>query len=273
MTAAVSFRHGQRRVPIGIKDLKETRKKVEYIDALEQQTIYYIREARIRYRSPALLWGGGKDATALLWMARKAFPGGIPFPVMMIDTDHFGDEVIRFREEVAGRTGITLLSARNTLALEKGAGPEGGKEECCRELKSEALAQAAAANGIDAFLLGIRGDEEGLPLDRVTVFPYGGQSTGEEPLRVHPLLHWTERDIWLYTDREKIPVAPLYFARKGKRYRNFCCEPCVTQVASRASTVKAIIKELDRQAAAGPGSGADSEDAYTIAKLKSLGYM
>ena len=39
-------------------------------------------------------------------------------------------------------------------------------------------------------------------------------------IRVHPLLHWTEVDIWRYTEREKIPTIPLYFAKNGKRYRS-----------------------------------------------------
>src|SRR3546814_7722857 len=38
-------------------------------------------------------------------------------------------------------------------------------------------------------------------------------------IRIHPLLHWTELDIWLYTRREEIPIVPLYLSRAGKRYR------------------------------------------------------
>ena len=39
-------------------------------------------------------------------------------------------------------------------------------------------------------------------------------------LRIHPILHWTEADIWAYTKRENIPIIPLYLAKDGKRYRS-----------------------------------------------------
>src|SRR5207245_5175363 len=35
-----------------------------------------------------------------------------------------------------------------------------------------------------------------------------------ESIRVFPLSNWTELDIWLYIHAEKIPIVPLYFARK-----------------------------------------------------------
>src|ERR1039457_4763817 len=36
---------------------------------------------------------------------------------------------------------------------------------------------------------------------------------GGTHLRVHPLLHWTEMNIWEYAQRENIPNVPLYFAK------------------------------------------------------------
>ena len=33
-------------------------------------------------------------------------------------------------------------------------------------------------------------------------------------VRIHPLLDWTEIDIWRYTKRENIPYVPLYLAQE-----------------------------------------------------------
>ena len=58
-------------------------------------------------------------------------------------------------------------------------------------------------------------------------------------IRIHPLLHWTELNIWEYIERENIPVIPLYFANeKGERYRSLGCAPCTFPIKSNARTVR-----------------------------------
>ncbi len=64
-------------------------------------------------------------------------------------------------------------------------------------------------------------------------------------LRVHPILHWTESDIWAYTRRENIPIIPLYLSHEGKRYRSLGDSDITSPVASLASTIDEIITELD----------------------------
>jgi len=64
-------------------------------------------------------------------------------------------------------------------------------------------------------------------------------------VRVHPLLDWTELNIWEYIEREHIPVVPLYFDQgSGTRYRSLGCAPCTSPIASTAKTVTAIVEEL-----------------------------
>ena len=64
-------------------------------------------------------------------------------------------------------------------------------------------------------------------------------------IRIHPLLHWTELNIWEYIERENIPIIPLYFANgKGERYRSLGCAPCTFPIKSNAQTVREIIEEL-----------------------------
>jgi len=93
-------------------------------------------------------------------------------------------------------------------------------------------------------------------------------------VRIHPLLHMTELDIWQYTKRENIPVAPLYFSRGGKRYRSLGCTPCCSPVESTASSIDEIIEEIETtDTPERAGRAQDKEDVYTMQKLRALGYM
>jgi len=94
-------------------------------------------------------------------------------------------------------------------------------------------------------------------------------------IRIHPLLHWTELDIWEYIARENIPVIPLYFANKeGKRYRSIGCAPCTGTIDSRASNIQEIVTELrglKTSERSGRAQDKESEDAFE--KLRRDGYM
>jgi len=94
-------------------------------------------------------------------------------------------------------------------------------------------------------------------------------------VRVHPLLHWTEVNIWEYIQRESIPVIPLYFSNpEGFRYRSLGCAPCTLPIESKASTVDEIIKELrltKRSERSGRAQDQEAEDAFE--RLRRDGYM
>jgi sulfate adenylyltransferase subunit 2 len=96
----------------------------------------------------------------------------------------------------------------------------------------------------------------------------------ETHVRIHPLLSWTELDIWRYIHREKIPVCPLYFAAEGKRFRSLGCVPCNSPIDSSAETVEEIIRELQvTKTPERAGRAQDHEAAYMMQKLRTCGYM
>ena len=155
---------------------------------------------------------------------------------------------------------------------------------CCKSLKTEALKHTLAGDwsryrlnhetgkyDVDTnkepyagVIVGVRADEEGSrskeryfsPRDRNNDWDVGDQppelwnqfKTDFAPgthLRIHPLLDWTELNIWEYIERENIPVTKLYFDQgDGKRYRSLGCYPCTSAVESTAKTVHAIVEEL-----------------------------
>jgi sulfate adenylyltransferase subunit 2 len=97
-------------------------------------------------------------------------------------------------------------------------------------------------------------------------------------LRIHPLLDWSELNIWEYIEREKIPTVSLYYNQgDGKRYRSLGCYPYTNPVQSDARTVREIINELRTgkfaKIAERSGRAQDSEDEGGPESLRRDGYM
>ncbi|MFC2174361.1 sulfate adenylyltransferase subunit CysD [archaeon] len=267
---------------------------MDHLDNLESKSIYIIREAYKQFHNVGLLWSIGKDSTTLLWLCRKAFYGKIPFPTVHIDTGYKFKEIYDYRDSYAKEWELDLIVGRNDEALAAGMGPgKGSKLDCCNQLKTDALKMTLKAHNLDAVLLGIRRDEHGIrakervfsPRNQDFKWNYKNQPTemwdqyktevnSEDHIRVHPLLHWTEVDIWEYIKRENIPIIDLYFAKDGKRYRSIGCHTCCNPVDSTASTVDEIIEELKTtNTSERAGRAQDKESAYIMQKLRALGYM
>ena len=269
--------------------------KDKYLDYLESQSIYIIREAYWLYKENlAILWSCGKDSTTLLYLLRKAFFGIIPFPILHIDTTYKFKEIYEYRDRYTKKWNLNLIIVRNEDALKQGMSPKMGRETCCNALKTEALKKAIEIYGFKALLLGIRRDEHSIrakerffsprdinfrwdyfnqPLEMWNQF-YKLNDEDKSHLRIHPLLGWREIDIWRYIKREKIPVIGLYFAKNKKRYRSIGCACCCEPIESTSDTIDKIIKELEHtKTAERSGRPQDKEQPFMMQKLRSLGYM
>lgn len=266
---------------------------MDRLDMLEAQSIYILREAYKSFGKLGMLWSIGKDSTVMLWLAKKAFFGHCPFPFIHIDTTYKIPEMIRFRDKIAKEYNLDLIVYTNWDAINNGMGPEKGRLVCCKALKTDALQHVIDKYKFEGLIVGVRRDEEGSrSKERIfsernkesewnytnqppelwdqfkTDFPKGNH------IRVHPILNWTELDIWQYIKRENIPVVDLYFAKNGKRYRSLGCAQCTGQIDSNASTVDKIIEELKHtNINERAGRAQDKEDAYAMQKLRKDGYM
>ncbi len=258
---------------------------------LENQSIYVIREAYAQFKNVASLWSVGKDSTTSLRLFMKAFYGKIPFPVIHIDTGYKFKEMYTFRDKLVKEWGLDLLVAKNEEAMKRGINPKTGKLECCTQLKTEALKILLAKYNFEALFLAIRRDEHGIrakeryfsPRDENFQWDYQDQPLEmwdqfEKAIaghvRIHPILHWRELDVWRYIQQENIPVNPLYFSKDGKRYRSLGCVPCTVPVESEAKTIDDIVKELEiTKKAERDGRAQDKEQAFMMQKLRALGYM
>ena len=79
-------------------DGRERAPSMDHLDALEAQSIYIFREAFARLKKLALLWSLGKDSNVMIWLARKAFFGRVPFPALHVDTGKKFPEMYAFRD-------------------------------------------------------------------------------------------------------------------------------------------------------------------------------
>lgn len=263
------------------------------LEELENKSIYIFREAYSRFKNIALLWSIGKDSTTMLWLARKAFFGKIPFPIIHIDTSYKFPEIYAFRDKYAKEWGLDLVISQNKEALANGMSPKQEKFQCCHTLKTMALKQTLHERKFQALFLAIRRDEHGIRAKERYFSPrndsfqwnyqdqpaemwdlYQSGVSEEEHLRIHPMLHWTELQIWQYVQKENIPMVSLYFAKNGKRYRSIGCETCCSPIDSNADSIYKIVHELEvTKISERSGRAQDKENAYTMQKLRSLGYM
>lgn len=188
---------------------------------------------------------------------------------------------------------------------------------CCKNLKSEALKRTLSGEWpryrmnhttqryeldgnkepYTGVIAGVRADEEGSrskeryfsPRDRESEWDVGDQppelwnqfKTDFAPgthVRIHPLLDWTELNIWEYIARENIPMVSLYFNQgDGRRYRSLGCWPCTQPISSEARNVQEIVAELSSgklvNIAERSGRDQDKEDGGGLETLRREGYM
>jgi len=293
---------------------------MDHLDQLEHQSVHVLREAYANFKSLCMLWSIGKDSTVLLWLARKAFFGHVPFPLVHIDTSYKIPEMIAYRDRMALEWHLTMIVGQNEEALRaRRTFPDGAVDRlaCCRLLKTDALKHTLSGEWprrrlnhqtgqyepdrnpepFTGVIVGLRADEEGSRSKERYFSPRNEQSTwdiGEQPpefwnqyktdfapgthVRIHPLLDWTELNIWEYIERESIPTVSLYYAgADGIRYRSLGCYPCTRPVQSTARTVSEIVAELRTgkfaHVAERAGRAQDVEDGGGLETLRRDGYM
>ncbi len=266
--------------------------KMTQLDALEAEAIYIMREVAAECEKPVMLYSIGKDSSVMLHLAMKAFyPEKPPFPFLHIDTTWKFKEMISFRDETAKRYGIEMLVHTNEDGVRQGINPFDHGSSYTDIMKTQALKQALSEGGYTAAFGGGRRDEE-KSRAKERIFSFRNSAQGWDPknqrpemwklyntkihkgesIRVFPLSNWTEKDIWLYIQRENIPIVPLYYAaerpcveRDGQlimvdddrmklnpgeevmvkkiRFRTLGCYPLTGGFESDAVTIDEVIKE------------------------------
>ncbi|CAK0770709.1 sulfate adenylyltransferase subunit 2 [Azospirillaceae bacterium] len=261
------------------------------LDELESRTLYILREAFAKAKPLCMLWSIGKDSNALLWMARKAFFGVVPFPLVQLDTGMELPEVYEFRDMLVKSWALDIKVEECPPESEVDQTLPPASRSAAR--KTAGLRNLIQRDGYRGIFLGIRRDEQSMRAKERVFSPrtvdgawdfkdqtpefwnlYHTEVPEKAHIRIHPILHWTELDIWRYTQRENIPIVPLYLARNGMRYRSLGERNITFPIVSNASSISEIITELAttrEPERAGRAMDRETEDSFE--RLRAAGYM
>ena len=208
---------------------------LNYLDELESEAIYVLREVWAQFQNPVILFSGGKDSIVVTYLARKAFyPSKIPFSLMHVDTGHNFPETIKFRNDLIKELSVNLIVGSVQESIEQGrVAEEKGKNATRNALQITTLLDAIESNKVDCAIGGGRRDEEKARAkerffshrddfgqwDPKNQRPelwnlFNGKHFEGEHFRAFPISNWTEMDVWNYIKRENIAIPSLYYAHE-----------------------------------------------------------
>lgn len=208
---------------------------MDYLDQLEAEAIYILREVAGQFDRPALLFSGGKDSICLVHLALKAFrPGKFPFPLVHVDTGHNFEETLIFRDELVAKLGEQLIVRKVEDTIKAKNLQDGrGKFPSRNGLQTYTLLDVIEEFEFDACIGGARRDEEKARA-KERIFSvrdefgqwdpkkqrpelwsiYNGKIDKGENVRIFPISNWTELDVWNYIKRENIALPSIYFTHE-----------------------------------------------------------
>lgn len=208
---------------------------LNYIDELESEAIYVLREVYSKFQNPVILFSGGKDSIVVTHLAKKAFyPSKIPFALLHVDTGHNFPETIKFRDDLIESLGVKLLVGSVQESIDEGrVAEEKGKNATRNALQITTLLDTIEREQIDCAIGGARRDEEKARAkerffshrddfgqwDPKNQRPelwniFNSNHFQGEHFRVFPISNWTEMDVWNYIRRENIEIPSLYYAHE-----------------------------------------------------------
>jgi sulfate adenylyltransferase subunit 2 len=295
-----------------------------HLDRLESEAIYILRETAAQFQRPVLLYSIGKDSGCLLHLAAKAFfPGKIPFPLLHVDWTWEFREALAFRDKIASRYGVDLIVHRNEDGVRQGINPfDHGSSLYTEIMRTIPLKEALSKLAFDAAIGGARRDEE-KSRAKERIFSvrsanqgwdpkaqrpelwanYNGRLTPGQSMRVFPISNWTELDVWLYIQRENIPLPSVYFARERPvvirdgqiimvddvrmplypgeapelvtvRFRTCGCYPLTGGIVSTAHSVRDVIVEvISASGSERQGRVIDKDGSSAMEDKKRQGYF
>ena len=208
---------------------------LNYLDELESEAIFILREVWAQFQNPVLLFSGGKDSILVARLAKKAFyPSSIPFQFLHVDTGHNFPEAIQFRDDLVNKFGVQLIVGSVQKSIDDGrVAEERGKNATRNVLQITTLLDTIEEYKIDCAIGGGRRDEEKARA-KERFFSHrddfgqwdpknqrpelwnilNGKHFEGEHFRAFPISNWTEMDVWNYIKREKIEIPSLYIAHQ-----------------------------------------------------------
>lgn len=183
-------------------------KKIEKSEKIIKKAFSIIEPQKL-----AIAFTGGKDSTVMLHIVKKVLKNNITNPILFIDESHF-DEVYEFVDKITNSWNLNLIVEKDEETLKKYFKTNNieEKKKLAQILKINAIKKAVEKHKWQGLMVAIRRDEH--PAREKEV--YFSPRKNPKHLRIHPILHFTEKDIWSYIKKFKVPYNPLY----DKGYRS-----------------------------------------------------
>jgi phosphoadenosine phosphosulfate reductase len=259
------------------------------LDEKVEEAKKVVREALDRYGKCAVAYTGGKDSTLMLWIIREACrESGREVPeLMFIDEGSVFEEALAFSREISGKWGLRLRIVRNEDVMRLASKPGdvirvadlseanrrelrrlGYREEeftfdpeslvCNHLLKTVAMNDYIRAQGVEAVFTGIRWDEHEARAEEAFFSP----RRDPHHVRVHPILHFREKDVWAAVRKHGIPYNPLY----AQGYRSLGAKGTTAKVSDRPAWEQDLESTRER-------AGRRQDKENIMRRLRDLGYM
>jgi phosphoadenosine phosphosulfate reductase len=236
-----------------------------------------------------LAWTGGKDSTFILWLMKEVCQeNDYPLPrTMFINEGDIFKETLDFVEQWSGEWGVAVDFVQNDDVLKqvkKLGDPvyvnkldEKNRAELARlDFKKESfpfepeslvgnhLMKTAAMNRylekmeVAAYITGIRWDEQEARAEET----YFSPRENPRHTRIHPILHFKEKDVWDATHRHKIPYVKLY----EEGYRSLGAKITTVKPSEKPAWEQDLEKTTERV-------GRRQDKEQIMKRLRDLGYM
>ncbi len=268
---------------------KNMDKRVENLslDAKEKIAYSVIEDVFNRFSRPVVVWSAGKDSTVVLHLVKKYVENtGVNMPpALFLDHGQHYDETFSMLDSVSkdwgfrvvvaknddfinkvrdGKVMVSDLNTENMKELEK-IGLNGDtiqynldSETGNHLLKTVPMKNAIRKYRFDALFVGVRWDENLARSSEVFL----SKRNDPEHFRVHPILTFTEKDVWAYIFKYKLPIHPLYY----KGYRSIDGKNDSKPISDKPAWEQDLENTSER-------AGRSQDKEGIMERLRTLGYM
>ena len=147
-------------------------------------------------------------------------------PVIFINTGYHFPETVGFRDKVMDAFGLdNLIDLRSSMSKSMQMDYNGrllftsDPDHCCYINKTEPLDSVLGTH--DVWINGVRADQSETRSKMMET-----QEAPHNTTRLHPMLDWSSKQIFLYQQEFNLPKHPL----DEKGYMSIGCEPCTRKI-------------------------------------------